>query len=198
MSILEQATSVLKDMMSAEGRLKLRIERSTKTLLERYAQSEARMEAAEKLKAIESPEAVYCLARRFSSYHREPGSGSRREAACSGHVGWIRREGGRAASALPASSQSSHVGDRCSQRSATRRGSRAVPRRDPSRGRSGTHSGGEGQSAHQRARTDESGRGRRRNHPLFEESGRHGAFTPRWSASRHTATNGRENHFWKL
>ena len=67
MSILEQATSVLKDMMSAEGRLKLRIERSTKTLLERYAQSEARMEAAEKLKAIGSPEAVYCLARRFSA-----------------------------------------------------------------------------------------------------------------------------------
>ena len=67
MSILEQATSVLKDMMSAEGRLKLRIERNTKTLLERYAQSEARMEAADKLKAIGSPQAIYSLARRFSA-----------------------------------------------------------------------------------------------------------------------------------
>ena len=67
MSILEQATSVLKDMMSAEGRLKLRIERNTKTLLERYAQSEARMEAADKLKAIGTPQAIYSLARRFSA-----------------------------------------------------------------------------------------------------------------------------------
>jgi hypothetical protein len=66
MSILEQATSVLKDRMSAEGRLKLRIERNTKTLLERYAQSEARMEAADKLKAMGSPQAIYSLARRFS------------------------------------------------------------------------------------------------------------------------------------
>jgi HEAT repeat protein len=67
MSILEQAASVLKDMMSAEGRLKLRIERNTKTLLERYAQSEARMEAADKLKDIGSPQAIYSLARRFSA-----------------------------------------------------------------------------------------------------------------------------------
>jgi HEAT repeat protein len=67
MSIIEQATSVLKDMMSSEGRLKLRIERNTKTLLERYAQSEARMEAAEKLKAIGTPQAIYSLARRFSA-----------------------------------------------------------------------------------------------------------------------------------
>ena len=67
MSLLEQASSVLKDMMSAEGRLKLRIERNTKRLLERYAQSEARMEAAEKLREIGSPQAIYSLARRFSA-----------------------------------------------------------------------------------------------------------------------------------
>jgi len=67
MSILEQATSFLKDMTSAEGRLKLRIQRNTKTLLERYAQSEARVEAAQKLKEIGSPEAIYSLARRFSA-----------------------------------------------------------------------------------------------------------------------------------
>ena len=67
MSLLEQATTVFKDLMSAEGRLKLRIERNTKRLLERYAQSEARMEAAEKLKSIGSPGAIYSLARRFSA-----------------------------------------------------------------------------------------------------------------------------------
>ena len=47
--------------------MKLRINRSTKTLLERYAQNEARLEAADKLKAIGTPEAVYSLARRFSA-----------------------------------------------------------------------------------------------------------------------------------
>jgi HEAT repeat protein len=67
MELLDQATSVLKDLMSAEGRLKLRIERNTKKLLQRYAQSEARMEAAGKLKAIGSSQAIYCLARRFSA-----------------------------------------------------------------------------------------------------------------------------------
>ena len=67
MSFVDQAFSVLKDLTSAEGRLKLRISRATKTLLERYAQGEARMEAAEKLKAIGTPEAIYALARRFSA-----------------------------------------------------------------------------------------------------------------------------------
>jgi HEAT repeat protein len=57
----------LKDLLTSEGRLKFRIERSTKTLLERYAQSEARMEAAEKLKSIGTPEAIYGLVRRFSA-----------------------------------------------------------------------------------------------------------------------------------
>ena len=66
MSLLDQALSVLKDLTSAEGRLKLRIDHNTKKLLERYAQSEARMEAAGKLKAIGTPQAIYCLARRFS------------------------------------------------------------------------------------------------------------------------------------
>jgi HEAT repeat protein len=67
MTVMNEVTSVLKDLMSSEGRLKLRIRRSTKTLLERYAQSEARMEAAEKLRSIGSPEAIYNLARRFSA-----------------------------------------------------------------------------------------------------------------------------------
>lgn len=57
----------LKDFLSSEGRLKLRIERSTKTLLERYAQHEARMEAADKLRTIGTPEAIYGLARRFTA-----------------------------------------------------------------------------------------------------------------------------------
>jgi HEAT repeat protein len=56
-----------KDFLSSEGRLKLRIERATKTLLERYAQHDARMEAADKLREIGTPEAIYGLARRFSA-----------------------------------------------------------------------------------------------------------------------------------
>jgi HEAT repeat protein len=66
MSLLEDAFSVLKDLTSAEGRLKLRINRATKTLLERYAQNEARMESVEKLRALGTPQAIYSLARRFS------------------------------------------------------------------------------------------------------------------------------------
>lgn len=57
----------LKDLLSSEGRLKFRTARLTKTLLERYAQSEARMEAAEKLKSIGTPQAIFSLARRFSA-----------------------------------------------------------------------------------------------------------------------------------
>ncbi len=57
----------IKDLLTAEGRLKFRIQRSTKTLLERYAQHEARMEAADKLRDIGTPEAIYGLARRFSA-----------------------------------------------------------------------------------------------------------------------------------
>lgn len=57
----------LKDLLTSEGRLRLRIERSTKTLRERYAQHEARMEAADKLQAIGTPDAIYGLARRFSA-----------------------------------------------------------------------------------------------------------------------------------
>ncbi|HEY7696774.1 MAG TPA: hypothetical protein VIE88_00085, partial [Vicinamibacteria bacterium] len=56
-----------KDFLTSEGRTKLRIERATKTLRERYAQHEARMEAADKLQAIGTPEAIYSLARRFSA-----------------------------------------------------------------------------------------------------------------------------------
>ena len=67
MSIVETAFSVLKDLTSAEGRLRLRINRSTKTLLERYAQHDARLEAVEKLKAIGTSQAIYSLARRFSA-----------------------------------------------------------------------------------------------------------------------------------
>jgi len=57
----------LKDLLTSEGRLRLRIERSTKTLSQRYAQHEARMEAADKLQEIGTPEAIYGLARRFSA-----------------------------------------------------------------------------------------------------------------------------------
>lgn len=57
----------LKDLLTSEGRLKFRIERLTKTLLHRYSQSEARYEAMEKLKSIGTPQAIYSLARRFSS-----------------------------------------------------------------------------------------------------------------------------------
>ena len=55
------------DLLSAEGRQKFRIRRATKTLLERYAQSEMRMEAAEKLINIGTPDALYALVRRFSA-----------------------------------------------------------------------------------------------------------------------------------
>jgi len=58
---------ILKDLLTSEGRLKFRIERNTKKLLERYAQSEARMEAAEKLRSIGTPQAIFSLARRFTA-----------------------------------------------------------------------------------------------------------------------------------
>ena len=57
----------LKDLLSSEGRLKFRVQRNTKMLLERYAQHDARMEAADKLRAFGTPDAIYGLARRFSS-----------------------------------------------------------------------------------------------------------------------------------
>ena len=57
----------LKDFLTSEGRLRLRIARKTKTLSQRYAQHEARMEAADKLQEIGTPEAIYGLARRFSA-----------------------------------------------------------------------------------------------------------------------------------
>jgi hypothetical protein len=57
----------LKDFLTSEGRLRLRIERNTKKLSQRYAQHEARMEAADKLQEIATPEAIYGLARRFSA-----------------------------------------------------------------------------------------------------------------------------------
>jgi HEAT repeat protein len=57
----------LKDLLTSEGRLKFRVQRSTKTLLERYAQHEARMEAADKLREIGTPDAIFGLARRFSA-----------------------------------------------------------------------------------------------------------------------------------
>ncbi len=55
------------DLLSSEGRQKFRIGRATKTLLQRYAQHEMRMEAAEKLRDIGTPDAIYSLARRFSA-----------------------------------------------------------------------------------------------------------------------------------
>jgi HEAT repeat protein len=58
---------VIKELLTSEGRLKFRIGRKTKTLLERYAQHEARMEAADKLREIGTEEAIYSLARRFSA-----------------------------------------------------------------------------------------------------------------------------------
>jgi HEAT repeat protein len=57
----------LKEFFSSEGRLQFRTRRATKNLLERYAQHEVRMEAAEKLRDIGTPEAIFGLARRFSS-----------------------------------------------------------------------------------------------------------------------------------
>ena len=58
---------MLSELLTAEGRLKFRIQRKTKKLLERYAQSEARMDAADKLREIGTPEAIFGLARRFSA-----------------------------------------------------------------------------------------------------------------------------------
>ena len=49
----------LKDLLSSEGRLKFRVQRNTKMLLERYAQHDARMEAADKLRAFGTPDAIY-------------------------------------------------------------------------------------------------------------------------------------------
>jgi HEAT repeat protein len=57
----------VKELLTSEGRLKFRIQRNTKKLLERYAQHEVRMEALDKLKDIGTPEAIYALARRFSA-----------------------------------------------------------------------------------------------------------------------------------
>jgi len=62
-----QLIALVRDLLTAEGREKFRTGRSTKTLLERYAQHEARMEAADKLRSIGTPEAIYGLARRFSA-----------------------------------------------------------------------------------------------------------------------------------
>lgn len=64
---LKDLLTALKGLLTSEGRLKFRVERSTKTLLERYAQHDARMEAAEKLRDIGTPDAIYGLARRFSA-----------------------------------------------------------------------------------------------------------------------------------
>lgn len=57
----------LKDLLTSKGRRKFRIERKTKTLLHRYSQGDARMEAVEVLKEIGTPHAIYSLAQRFSS-----------------------------------------------------------------------------------------------------------------------------------
>lgn len=57
----------VKDLLTSEGRLRFRIERNTKKLLERYAQHDVRMEGADKLREIGTPEAIFGLARRFSA-----------------------------------------------------------------------------------------------------------------------------------
>lgn len=54
------------ELLSREGRQAARIRRAAKTLTERYAQPEPRMDAAERLVGIGTPEAVYQLARRFT------------------------------------------------------------------------------------------------------------------------------------
>ena len=54
------------ELLSREGREAARIRRAAKTLTERYAQPEPRMDAAERLVRIGTPEAVYQLARRFT------------------------------------------------------------------------------------------------------------------------------------
>ena len=57
---------VILDLLSREGRQAARIRRAAKTLTERYAQPEPRMDAAERLVRIGTPEAIYQLARRFT------------------------------------------------------------------------------------------------------------------------------------
>ena len=57
----------LKDFFTAEGREAGRVRRATKTLLERYAQHDARMEAVDKLRSIGTEEALFGLSRRFSA-----------------------------------------------------------------------------------------------------------------------------------
>ena len=54
------------ELLSREGREAARIRRAAKTLTERYAQPEPRMDAAERLVRIGTPEAIYQLARRFT------------------------------------------------------------------------------------------------------------------------------------
>ena len=66
-AVFVRPTMDLRELLTSEGRLKFRIRRKTKTLLERYAQHEARMEAADKLRDIGTPEAIYGLTRRFSA-----------------------------------------------------------------------------------------------------------------------------------
>lgn len=53
-------------LLSKEGRRAFRTRRAAKTLTERYAQPEMRQDAAERLVAIGTPEAIYQLARRFT------------------------------------------------------------------------------------------------------------------------------------
>jgi len=69
----EEIVATVKDLLTREGRLKFRIRRRTKMLRERYAQSEMRMEAADKLKAIGTPQAIYGLAQRFSATSENQG-----------------------------------------------------------------------------------------------------------------------------
>lgn len=54
------------ELLSREGRQAARIRRASKTLTERYAQPEARFDAAERLVGIGTPEAIYQIARRFT------------------------------------------------------------------------------------------------------------------------------------
>ncbi len=54
------------ERFTREGREAARVRRAAKTLTERYAQPEARQDAAERLRDIGTPEAIYQLARRFT------------------------------------------------------------------------------------------------------------------------------------
>ncbi len=54
------------DLLTAEGREAARIRRAARSVTERYAQPEVREDAAERLIAIGTPEAIYQLARRFT------------------------------------------------------------------------------------------------------------------------------------